>query len=267
VEGPESVYLEVSASVSDGATRASSLYRLVEDESQREILTALDLDGFFVEGSGQAPPYVHIFGTSLQPESRPTRFHDVELQVLDLRGEVIGEYYVGEAQLIESRPSREGAGTDVAVSFLGYRCPFPYAGEIWRRWACGAPLKRGEWRHLSAKWHPSWLHVVQTAWFQAGRMATRYEPNSLYVLDGDGVTSISGFYCELGEAINGPGGYFGSGLDSLSDCLRNAVAGDRLFEIAWPNFDLLEEIGKAELNSIAALLREFGVGLLTQKGS
>jgi hypothetical protein len=38
-------------------------------------------------------------------------------------------------------------------------------------------------------------------------------------LDGRFVTDIEGFYCALGEAINGPGGYFGWYPRGLYECL------------------------------------------------
>ncbi|MEU7066324.1 barstar family protein [Streptomyces sp. NPDC046161] len=41
-----------------------------------------------------------------------------------------------------------------------------------------------------------------------------------YVIDGARVHSLQDFWTALGEAVNGPGGYFGRGLDSLTDCLR-----------------------------------------------
>ena len=41
-----------------------------------------------------------------------------------------------------------------------------------------------------------------------------------YIVDGRRVADVEGFYTELGRAVNGPDGYFGSNLDALVDCLR-----------------------------------------------
>ncbi|NMI02379.1 hypothetical protein HF638_00220 [Paenibacillus sp. SZ31] len=43
--------------------------------------------------------------------------------------------------------------------------------------------------------------------------------NQTYYVDGRNITDKISFYFALGESINGPGGYFGGCLDSLSDCL------------------------------------------------
>jgi hypothetical protein len=39
------------------------------------------------------------------------------------------------------------------------------------------------------------------------------------VLDGTRIRTLEDFWRVIGEAINGPGGYFGSNLDAFADCL------------------------------------------------
>lgn len=41
-----------------------------------------------------------------------------------------------------------------------------------------------------------------------------------YEIDGSAVASKADFFTEIGRAVNGEGGYFGSNLDALADCLR-----------------------------------------------
>ncbi|MEU4081238.1 barnase inhibitor [Streptomyces venezuelae] len=40
-----------------------------------------------------------------------------------------------------------------------------------------------------------------------------------YVLDGRQIRALEDFWRVIGEAINGPGGYFGRNLDAFDDCL------------------------------------------------
>jgi RNAse (barnase) inhibitor barstar len=42
---------------------------------------------------------------------------------------------------------------------------------------------------------------------------------TIYEVRGDCIASLEDFYREIGEAINGPGGYFGRNLDGFNDCL------------------------------------------------
>ncbi|MCX5339903.1 barstar family protein [Streptomyces atratus] len=55
-----------------------------------------------------------------------------------------------------------------------------------------------------------------------------------YVIDGSRVTGLEQFWEVIGEAVNGPGGYFGRNLDALADCLGGGMGtpddGDFVFE-------------------------------------
>ncbi|MFJ7196580.1 MULTISPECIES: barstar family protein [unclassified Streptomyces] len=55
-----------------------------------------------------------------------------------------------------------------------------------------------------------------------------------YVIDGSRVTGLEQFWKVIGEAVNGPGGYFGRNSDALADCLHGGMGtpddGDFAFE-------------------------------------
>ncbi|MBD3920226.1 barstar family protein [Paenibacillus sp. PR3] len=57
--------------------------------------------------------------------------------------------------------------------------------------------------------------------------------NGVFHLDGNNIVDHSSFYCALGEAINGPGGYFGFNISSLIDCLRGGFGAVTPFTIYW----------------------------------
>ncbi|MEV7086502.1 barstar family protein [Streptomyces sp. NPDC093085] len=56
-----------------------------------------------------------------------------------------------------------------------------------------------------------------------------------YVIDGAEVTGLDSFWPVIGAAVNGPGGYFGSNLDALADCLSGGYGtpDDGDFVIEW----------------------------------
>ncbi|MEU0150180.1 barstar family protein [Streptomyces sp. NPDC006288] len=56
-----------------------------------------------------------------------------------------------------------------------------------------------------------------------------------YVIDGSGITGLDSFWDAVGEAVNGPGGYFGRNLDAFADCLGGGFGtpGDGSFVIEW----------------------------------
>ncbi|MFC9945499.1 barstar family protein [Streptomyces pratensis] len=56
-----------------------------------------------------------------------------------------------------------------------------------------------------------------------------------YVIDGSGITGLDSFWDAIGEAVNGPGGYFGRSLDAFADCLGGGFGtpDDGSFVIEW----------------------------------
>jgi RNAse (barnase) inhibitor barstar len=238
---------------------ATPLYRLTEDEAQNVILTALDMRGFFSALLLDGAPIVEMTGASLESETRPQTFHDIELEVIDVHGGVIGSYYVGDVDLLATQPSDQLGAVDVRLSFGGYRVEYPHAGEVWRRWASGRPTATGEWKDYLPDRHVSWLHVAQNAWFRSGHRSSRYSNEVRYTLDGSAVIDEASFYCAIGEAINGPGGYFGSNLDALADCLGNARADNSVLELVWTDAERSRRAFKPEFDAIVSVLQEFGV--------
>lgn len=54
-------------------------------------------------------------------------------------------------------------------------------------------------------------------WRPAVRILRGVTPT--YVLDGTQIRTLEDFWRVIGEAVNGPGGYFGKNLDAFADCL------------------------------------------------
>ncbi|MFJ8859179.1 barstar family protein [Streptomyces sp. NPDC102451] len=56
-----------------------------------------------------------------------------------------------------------------------------------------------------------------------------------YVIDGSRITGLDSFWDAIGEAVNGPGGYFGRNLDAFADCLGGGFGTpeDGAFVIEW----------------------------------
>ncbi|WP_369394236.1 barstar family protein [Streptomyces sp. CG1] len=56
-----------------------------------------------------------------------------------------------------------------------------------------------------------------------------------YVLDGTRIKTLEDFWLLIGEAVNGPGGYFGRNLDAFADCLSGGFGtpDDGDFVVEW----------------------------------
>ncbi|MFF3748801.1 barstar family protein [Streptomyces kronopolitis] len=236
------------------------IYRLVNQEAQSELITAEDIRGFFVSPDCTPPNDVTFTNVHSFHQTRK-KTDDTELEILNHRQEKIGEYYIGPTSLSSPDPRQESIRcASLSYSFFGYRCEFPMAGEVWRRWADRDPIKLGEWERHPVEFHESWLHVAQTAWFTARRRAIRYGTDEIAYIDGSKTSTRPAFYCALGEAVNGPGGYFGSNLDALIDCLSSTRKAGLTFRVTWDRFSSSrEELGEGFVTQAVDIMERFGV--------
>ena len=72
---------------------------------------------------------------------------------------------------------------------------------------------------------------------------------TIYVLDGSQITTLEDFWRVVGEAVNGPGGYFGRNLDAFNDCIGGGFGtpDDGDFEFHWHDHTVSREhLGYAE---------------------
>lgn len=61
--------------------------------------------------------------------------------------------------------------------------------------------------------------------------------NLVVTIEGQYITSLNHFFCAMGEAINGIGGYFGRNLNALIDCGRRGFGVDGAFTLIWKQSD------------------------------
>ncbi|MFI5835840.1 barstar family protein [Micromonospora sp. NPDC051300] len=129
-----------------------------------------------------------------------------------------------------AEPSRFGGGLlDVTVD-SDPREPLPVGVlDILTHWHHGPPVQKNMWSDHCRELRHQWVMVAL-----AHQSVARDRPaGTTYDLDGRYVTDIEGFYCALGEAINGPGGYFGCNLDAFVDCLRGSFGASTPFRLVW----------------------------------
>lgn len=101
--------------------------------------------------------------------------------------------------------------------------PFPFS-----------PRSLNEWCSLSELHRRVWLTSARDRCFDPG---SDFVPTAVsgreIILAGGLVDSLLGFYCAVGEAVNGPGGYFGRSLQSFDDCLFGGFGLEFPYTIVW----------------------------------
>ena len=240
------------------------MYEMVEDSSERLLLSCTDVEGLFRDASERVETQaVRLVGIGVMPPALPASFSDVGLLIRNEWGVEIGYYYVGRVAIRDG-----GEGDDsrrLTADLFGYFVPYSYAGSIWSLWVHSPPAIAGQWAAMPVAAHPSWLHVAQKAWLGTGHRAACELHDSYFSaqIDGTQILSPASMYCALGEVFNGPGGYFGASLGGMVDCLRNS---DRVLaahpRVEWQDFSLPEARSEQEEIRLAiSELRDFGVEL------
>ncbi|MEU2389561.1 hypothetical protein [Streptomyces sp. NPDC007369] len=116
------------------------------------------------------------------------------------------------------RPSPRGADLIDLELDTELARPVPaYARPVVERWLAGPPAAQGAWADLDTRQRGAWLDLVRER-ARPGAGGDRPAGHT-YVLDGRHVTDGPGLYLALGEAVNGPGGYFGGCPAAVADCL------------------------------------------------
>jgi RNAse (barnase) inhibitor barstar len=112
------------------------------------------------------------------------------------------------------------------------------------------PVSRGEWRGLDEDGRRQWLDCAHHRFFyDCSEVAPSKSPGRVVVLDGSIVDDLLGFYCAIGEAVNGPGGYFGRSMHGFDDCLFSGFGLECPYTIVWKE----SERSKRALGSQALL--------------
>ncbi|MCC3769163.1 barstar family protein [Streptomyces sp. UNOC14_S4] len=148
---------------------------------------------------------------------RALDLEEAALEIRDDQGEPLTDRILW-ATIRAWHPSALGADL-IDLELDGRRfTPVPESARpVWERWFAGPPDTPGAWAGLETRQRETWLDLVRE---RACQRARQDRPaGHAYELDGRHVTDVPGLYLALGEAVNGPGGYFGGCLAALDDCL------------------------------------------------
>ncbi|MFF8727894.1 barstar family protein [Streptomyces sp. NPDC015171] len=169
----------------------------------------------------------------LKGTRRALDLEEAALEIQDAQGEPLTDRLL-RAEVRSWCPS--SYGTDLIDLELDGQLftPVPsFAQPIWERWLAGPPDTLGGWARLDTRRRGAWLDLVRE---RACRRSHRDRPpGHAYELDGRHITDDAGLYLALGEAVNGPGGYFGGYLAALDDCLRGTFGYTAPATLLWRN--------------------------------
>ncbi|MEV5827565.1 barstar family protein [Spirillospora sp. NPDC052242] len=148
---------------------------------------------------------------------RALNLEEIALEIRDDQGELLTDR-VQRAKVKTWHPSSTGTDLiDLELDGRGFTPVPEHLRPLWERWFTGPPDTPNTWADLDTRHRVAWLDLVRG---RGCRLSHRDRPaGHAYELDGRDVTDEPGLFLALGEAVNGPGGYFGGCLAALDDCL------------------------------------------------
>ncbi|KDN17973.1 barstar family protein [Amycolatopsis rifamycinica] len=189
---------------------------------------------------------------------------EVEVVMIDRWGNRLGAYFVGAA-MCRILAVGDSGGTRLRVKGFMHAWPGEPVNLVWSRWWLGRPQVVGTWVSYSDAEKKAWLEVVRLN----SRFHVQAKRAGPFVLAGRDVIDVPSFYCALGEAIGGPGGYYGANLDGLADCMSGGFGPVPPFVLKWSESGdarslMREKLGKEYFEKVMGLFAECGVEVLME---
>ncbi|MFE2413438.1 barstar family protein [Kitasatospora sp. NPDC059408] len=237
------------------------------------------VDGLFKPRPDPAPVPMELIGCEpaeplLAALRRPRRTERdwAYLLVLDRHGAVMASPTVGLA-ITGARPSvLGGALVDITLTDGGDDRPPLAARPVWEAWHQGAPAVPNLWAPYDSRGRTEWLELTTRAWRVRGPQPDC--SGGEHHLDGRFVTDVPGLHCAMGEAVLGPGRYFGREWNAFKDCLGGGFGVVPPFTLVWHDSEvarraLAEVIDDPEgrlsyFEEIVQLLERCGVTVVLQ---
>jgi hypothetical protein len=248
--------MTLSSSAFGSSSPGFSIVAESEFEDANELwATCEDVEGFFTcPDNPEGRRFIGLLNSSVsgalleycEGRHRTNKVHaNAHLQVLDVNGGVIGSYFMTvlgsydcvrcRDAAVDGKEQHAGPRYDATLDIMAEGKP-PAVREIWRRWRHALPNVNNLWADYPPNGRLAWLDVVRS--HDHPGLHPDAEPGKMFELDGQYVTDSAGLYCAIGEAVNGPGGYFGADLGALNDCLGGGFGAQVPFTLRWHNFDV-----------------------------
>jgi hypothetical protein len=206
-----------------------------------------DMNGFFVgresaydayENPAEEPLALRMTLGGFEWLDRSThtlRLPAAVLEVIGSGGHTLGDYALWDADLAVP-PGSSQATLAARVEAL------PHVGGewAWDRWRAGRPDRPGGWAGLPVGEREAWLEVARAVALRESRTAYPMLRQEHHI-DGSRIDDLASFFCAIGEALAGPGGYCGSSFADLSDCLRYSVRSVARPRLVWRDMAVAEK--------------------------
>ncbi|MFJ5779545.1 barstar family protein [Streptomyces sp. NPDC093094] len=179
-------------------------------------------------------PGARLRAALLKATQRALDLGQVSLETRNDRGETLAEHAFQAARVSAWHSSPHGPDL-IDLELEGNSFPLlpEHARPLWESWLAAPPDTLNTRAALDTRHRAAWLDLVRTR--GCLRTHNNRPAGHAYELDGRHITDEPGLHLALGEAVNGPGGYFGGCVSALDDCLRGTFGYTAPAVLLWRN--------------------------------
>lgn len=94
------------------------------------------------------------------------------------------------------------------------------------------------WTQLPQTARRGWLIAAYARYFAFIELWSQKPAGTTIELDGRSVDGLDAFFCAIGEAVNGPAGYFGKNLNGFADCVMGGFGITPPWILRWHYSDM-----------------------------
>ncbi|MDR0267234.1 barstar family protein [Paenibacillus sp.] len=155
-----------------------------------------------------------------------------DINFISRNGTILGGYYFTTNKKMNIK--RMESLQDAQIEITGYfgEDPLPFAYEVWEKLRDN-PNELGQWVSCTLEEKRAWLQVLR---LRSREFHTLRDKEQVITIDGELIQDRETFYIALGEAVNGPFGYYGACLNGFEDCLCGDFGLVPPFTLEWINF-------------------------------
>jgi RNAse (barnase) inhibitor barstar len=183
-----------------------------------------------------------LFGCNINKEEFLKKFNKeselydaaVYIYILSNNDEILTSDYVSNVEISELS---QDTNHKLNVTLNGWLYPSSKGFyEIIKKRLVNGIDNFGAWKNLPSEKVQGWLDA-------ALRLGTYGDDvsNKIVTIDSKDMDCKDKFYCALGEAVNGIGGYFGRNLHALDDCFNGGFGIEGNFTLEWINHKLYKQ--------------------------
>lgn len=172
------------------------------------------------------------------------------IHMLDKNKVIVTSTFISNIRIIKSEKSNLTLSGYVWFKPKGFH-------KAWRMFINNEITEKNTWKKLNNDELQGWLVFAGCI-----RKPQQDRENLVINIDGNHFHNLDGFYCTLGEELNGIGGYFGRQIDALYDCLTRDFGVKSISEITWHHHQRSKKLLRKDFHRITELFKEFGIPII-----